>query len=120
MSDDVGHGIQKIDKTTFRVDRHLVDAILEEQVDRRRDESLIFPDSEKGRVVGFRLFGVRSDSLLARLGLQNGDRVESVNGFAMTTPEKVLEAYAHLRTSNRWSVLVTRRGSRLQLQYQVL
>jgi hypothetical protein len=39
------------------------------------------------------LFGIRPDTLLGTLGLENGDRLQTINGFDMASPEKALEAY---------------------------
>ena len=72
-----------------------------------------------GKVVGVRMFGIRPDTLLGTLGLQNGDRLESINGFNMASPEKALEAYARLRTADHLTVQVNRRGANQNLDYNI-
>ena len=52
----------------------------------------IVPEQENGKVVGIRLFGIRPETLLGTLGLENGDRLQTINGFDMASPEKALEA----------------------------
>jgi general secretion pathway protein C len=115
----VALGMLKLDGDTFVVARRVIDAILEQQSE-LMTQARIVPESENGRVVGIRLFGVHPDSLLARLGFQNGDRLETIGGFEMSDPEKALDAYAHLRTSKDLSVIVNRRGSRVRLEYYIL
>jgi general secretion pathway protein C len=61
-------------------------------------------------VAGIRLFGIRSDSLLGLLGIQNGDRLESINGFALGSPAEALEAYARLNRSPNLNLRLNRRG----------
>jgi len=69
--------------------------------------------------VGIRMFGVRPDTLLGTLGFQNGDRLESINGFNMASPEKALEAYARLRTASALNVKLSRRGQPVAIDYHI-
>jgi general secretion pathway protein C len=77
------------------------------------------PEQKDGKTVGIRLFGIRPDTLLGSIGLQNGDRLEKINGFDMASPEKALEAYARLRTAPSLSVQLTRRGAPTTLEIQI-
>lgn len=110
--------IQKVSDSEFNVDRTVVDKILENQAELMRSARIV-PETKDGKVVGVRLFGIRPDTLLGTLGLQNGDRLESINGFNMASPEKALEAYARLRTANNLAVKVNRRGSPLSIDYRI-
>ena len=111
VPDDIKKGIQKVGGTEFNVDRGVVDKILENQAELTR-QARIVPEQENGKVVGIRLFGVRQNTPPGALGMENGDRLEKINGFDMTSPEKALEASARLRTSDYLTVSVNRRGSR--------
>ena len=71
------------------------------------------------KVVGIRLFGVRPDTLLGTLGMENGDRLEKINGFDMTSPESALEAYARLRTADKLTVSLNRRGQETNVDYNI-
>ncbi len=118
VADDIKKGIQKVGATEFNIDRGVVDKILENQAELMR-QARIVPEQENGKVVGIRLFGVRPDTLLGSLGMENGDRLEKINGFDMTSPEKALEAYARLRTSDHLTVSVNRRGQATNLDYNI-
>src|SRR6185369_16366933 len=111
-------GIQKISATEFNIDRGVVDKILENQADLMR-QARIVPEQENGKVVGIRLFGVRNDTLLGHLGMENGDRLQTINGFDMASPEKALEAYARLRTADKLTVSINRRGQNMNLDYNI-
>ena len=115
---DIKNGIQKVGATEFNVDRSVVDKILENQAELMK-QARIVPEQENGKVVGIRLFGVKPDTLLGTLGMENGDRLEKINGFDMTSPEKALEAYARLRTSDHLTVSVNRRGTATNLDYNI-
>ena len=70
-------------------------------------------------MVGIRLFGIRPDSLLGTLGLENGDRLSSINGFEMSDPQKALEAYSKLRTADHLTVAVNRRGKPMNIDFNI-
>ena len=92
--------------------------ILENQADLMR-QARVIPEQENGRTVGIRMMGVKADSLLGVLGMQNGDRLQTINGFDMSSPEKALEAYARLRTADKLTVQVNRGGKNMNLDYNI-
>jgi general secretion pathway protein C len=110
--------IQKVSATEFNVDRQVVDKILENQAELMRSARIV-PEQENGKVVGIRLFGIRPDTLLGTLGLENGDRLQTINGFDMASPEKALEAYARLRTADHLTVQVNRRGQNTNIDFNI-
>ncbi len=109
LPDDIKNKIKKISDTEFEVDRSVVDAVLSNQAQLMRSARII-PETKNGQVVGVRLFGIRPDTLLGTLGIQNGDRLETINGFSMSSPEKALEAYTRLRAAEGLTLQVDRRG----------
>jgi general secretion pathway protein C len=70
----------------------------------------IIPHEEYGRVVGVRLYGIRTGGLAHLLGFQNGDLLRSVNGVDITDPDAALRAYARLREQDAHVFDLTRRG----------
>lgn len=115
---DIASKIQRVSATEFNVDRQVVDKILENQAELMKSARIV-PEQENGKVVGIRLFGIRPDTLLGTLGLENGDRLQSINGFDMASPEKALEAYARLRTADHLTVQVNRRGQNTNLDFNI-
>ena len=115
---DIASKISKVSENEFNVERSVVDQILENQAELMRSARIV-PEKEGDKVVGIRLFGVRKDSLLGTLGLENGDRLQTINGFDMSSPEKALEAYAKLRTSDRLTVTVNRRGKPMNIDFNI-
>ena len=115
---EIASKIHKVSDTEFQIDRAVVDNILEKQADLMKSARIV-PEQKDGKVVGIRLFGIRPDTLLGKLGIQNGDRLESINGFDMASPEKALEAYARLRTAENLNVKVTRRGKPMSIDFRI-
>ena len=99
----VRRGHREDNDTKFSIQRSLVDKALANQGSLMRAARVI-PHEENGRVVGVKLYGIRRNSLLGRLGVRNGDMLRTINGFSMTSPDTALEAYSRLRTatSSRW------------------
>lgn len=114
----IDSGVQKLGENEYNVDRSLVDRLLENQASLMRS-ARILPHEENGSVVGFKIYGVRRNSLLGKIGLQNGDIVHAINSFDMTSPDKALEAYARLRNADHLTVSVTRRGQRQNMDYNI-
>lgn len=115
---DMAAKIHKISDTQFDIERSLVDQVLENQGELMKSARIV-PEKEGDKVVGIRLFGVRPDSLLGTLGLENGDRLQSINGFEMSDPQKALEAYARLRSADKLQVTVNRRGKPTTIDFSI-
>jgi len=115
---EVKSKIVRVSDTEFDIDRSVVDKILENQAE-LMNATRLAPDTKDGKVLGIRLFGIKPDSLLGALGLQSGDRLESINGFNMGSPEKALEAYARLRTASQLDVVVNRRGAEVSIVHHI-
>jgi len=111
---EIAAKIHKISETEYELDRSVVDQILEQQA--LLMKSVRMRPSKDG---GMKLHGIRKDSLLGTLGLKNGDQLQSINGFDMSDPEKALEAYTRLRTADRMTVQVTRKGKPQSLDYKI-
>lgn len=116
--DDMEAGIQRISDTNFNIDRSLVDRVLENQAELMRTARVI-PHEEGGRTVGVKLYGIRRNSLLGRLGVQNGDMLRTINGYDMASPDSALEAYARLRTADHLTLSIVRRGQPTTIDYNI-
>lgn len=115
---EMEEGISRVSDTEFTVSRGLVDQLLENQAELMRTARII-PHQEGGRTVGVKLYGIRRNSLLGRLGLQNGDMLRTINGYDMTSPDSALEAYSRLRGANNLTVAVVRRGQAMNIDYNI-
>ena len=117
-------GIVEIKPLTFSVDRAALAAEL--VTPRPRGGSLlsalsrsarIVPELREGKAVGFRLYSVKADGLLGRLGFANGDRVLSVNQLPLSSPEQAEQAHAALSRAERLDVRLERGGKEIGLTY---
>ena len=110
--------IQRVSANEFNIDRSLVDRLLLNQAELMR-MARVLPYQEGGRTIGVKLFGIRRSGLLARLGLENGDVLRTINGYDMSSPDKALEAYTRLRGADRLTISMQRRGTPQNLDYNI-
>ncbi|HEY3806786.1 MAG TPA: hypothetical protein VGL61_29485 [Kofleriaceae bacterium] len=75
----------------------------------------VVPAMANGMPSGFKLYAIRPGSLPARLGLENGDRLDAVNGMRIDSSAAALEAYTKLRHAVRLDVSLTRRNQPVEI-----
>lgn len=77
------------------------------------------PNIVDGKTRGFAVKMVRSDSILAGLGLVVGDVVMQVNGVPLDSPEKALQIFQQLREARHISLALERGGAPMTLEYDL-
>jgi len=73
----------------------------------------------EGRPSGFRLFQIKEDSIFHRLGLEDGDVVQRVNGTVVSDPTSLLSFLGRLRSEPRVAVDIVRGGGTRTLVYDL-
>jgi hypothetical protein len=111
-------GITKVDDENFILDRKEVDKWLADPIEISKGARVV-PSSKDGRPNGFKFYAIRPSSLYAQLGLQNGDTIHAVNGYDLSSPDKALEVYSHLRSATSLDVAITRRAKEYVLHYSI-
>ncbi len=117
-AEEMEQNIQQISETSFSINRTLVDRLLANQA-ALMSAARVIPHEEDGHVVGVKIYGIRRSSLLGHLGIQNGDMLRTLNGFDMTDPTAVLDAYSRLRTADSLSISMVRRGAPVTVDYAI-
>jgi general secretion pathway protein C len=116
--EELNAGITAVSETNYNVSRQLLDKVLGNQAELMRAARVI-PYEENGRVVGVKVYGIRRNALLGKLGIQNGDVLRTINGFDLSSPDSALEAYSKLRESDAFSIAMVRRGQPKTMEYAV-
>jgi len=106
--------LRKIDDTHVELTTKLVDALLANPMAIAKGARVV-PAVKDGKAAGFKLYAIRPTSFYAKLGLQNGDTLERVNGLDLATPEKALDVYTKIRDATKLVLDVTRRGKPVTL-----
>jgi hypothetical protein len=116
--EEVLRSIREISPAEHAIARHGLDVLAENEAVLMRSARIV-PEEVNGKVAGIRLFGVRPDGVLGRLGLENGDRIDRVMGKSIASPEQALEVYAALRAAKVIEIEVVRRGIPKKLTVRV-
>jgi general secretion pathway protein C len=113
------HRIEKTGPTSYVIDRSEVSKFLESQTELMKTP--LVPEKVGDQVVGYRLVKVKPGSAIAAIGLQAGDRIESIDGVSVTSAEGMMNAYARLSTGtlNHLTIHVTRDNKPINLDYTV-
>ena len=111
-------GVTRIDDRTVEVSRTFIDGLLEDQAKLMRLTRVV-PFQRDGKVVGYKLFGIRSSSPLSALGIRNGDVLLGVNGVSVTDSDGLLERYVALRRATSITLELERQGAPLQLHVRI-
>lgn len=118
MQKAVDGGIEVVSANERNVERSLVDRLIENSSE-LMSQARILPYERDGQVQGFKLYGIRRNSLLGKLGLRNGDIVNNIGGMEMTSPDRALQAYTKLQNASNLTVTVTRQGRRQNLDFNI-
>jgi len=118
MQASIDSGIKKIDDSNYEIDKSLVEKVLLNPMAVAKGARVV-PSMKNGKPDGFKLYAIRPSSAFAKLGLTNGDTLQSINGFDLTSADKALEVYTKLREATSLEVEVTRRGKPVTLKYSI-
>lgn len=77
------------------------------------------PNMQDGKANGFRLFAIRSGSLFQKIGLQNNDVVQRINGIELNDPGKAMSLFQDLQGETKLNVDVVRGGEPRTLSYEI-
>jgi general secretion pathway protein C len=114
----IDNGIKKLDDSNYEIDKSLVEKVLLNPMAVAKGARVV-PSMKNGKPDGFKLYAIRPTSAFAKLGLSNGDTLQSINGFELTSADKALEVYTKLREATSLEVEVTRRGKPVTLKYSI-
>jgi general secretion pathway protein C len=114
----VDRGVRKVSDTSYEIERGLVDKILADPSVVAR-QARIVPSIKDGKANGFKMYAIRPNSVFAKIGLQNGDTIQSINGFDMSSPDKALEVYTKVRSASNLSISILRRGQPVSMDYSI-
>jgi general secretion pathway protein C len=77
------------------------------------------PYFEDGKTVGFRVFAIKPGSVFEKIGLQNGDIINRVNGVELTDPTKAISLFTELQNEGHIAVDLKRNAATKNLSYVI-
>ncbi|MCO4771714.1 MAG: PDZ domain-containing protein [Deltaproteobacteria bacterium] len=111
-------GIEKTGDNEYSVPEDDVKWALD-NLDKMSREARVVPNFSDGKTNGFKVFAIRRNSALRKMGLKNNDVLTSVNGFDLSNTEKALEIYGKLQSEKSFSLEVLRNGEPVTIEYGI-
>lgn len=114
----IDSAIKKVSDNMYEIDRAFVDKVLANPMGVAKGARIV-PSVKDGKTNGFKLYAIRPNSVYAKLGLQNGDTLQSINNFGLTSIDQALEVYTKLREASSLEVDLVRRGKQEKFRYSI-
>ncbi|ETW99763.1 MAG: hypothetical protein ETSY1_13775 [Candidatus Entotheonella factor] len=116
--DDSREDVIQVDAATWRIRREL----MQEQfanLGGLSQQARVAPYIVQGETQGFQVTRLKANSLLQKIGLQNGDVLQKVNGSTITSPADALQAYQQLQQAGTVRLEILRRNRASTLTYEI-
>ncbi len=111
-------GIKEVSPGRFEVDRAMLDEQLND-LDNLVRQARVIPHYKRGKPAGFKVVGIRSNSIFRHLGLKSGDVLKSVGGEELTSINKALGLFEKLKSSDNLNLDLERRGKMSSFEYNI-
>lgn len=104
---------------TFQIDRREVEEAMSDLNSLFKQARAVPYTTQEGVPQGFRLFSIKADSLIDRLGVKNGDIIQRVNGVEMSDPSTAFSLLQDLQGLSQVQVDVMRNHQPITLSYEI-
>jgi membrane-associated protease RseP (regulator of RpoE activity) len=111
-------GIKKVGERRYEVQRSTLELVMGNLALLSRS-ARIMPDLRNGKPHGLRLVAVMPNGPLAKIGLQKGDVILSINGSEMTSVQNALELYGKLKSAHEVALGLERGGKKVSQDYTI-
>jgi general secretion pathway protein C len=111
-------GIKKTGDNKYDIPEDDVKYALD-NLDKMAREARVVPNFADGQTNGFKVFAIRRNSALRKMGLKNNDVLTSVNGFDLSNTEKALEIYSKLQAEKSFTLEIMRNGEPVSMEYDI-
>ena len=112
-------GVQKVAQDSYAIDRREVDHAINNLSELFTQVRAVPYTLKEGVVQGFRLFQIKSGSLIDRIGLKNGDVIQRVNGVEISDPSTAFQLLQDLQGHPQVRVDVLRNQQPATLSYEI-
>jgi type II secretion system protein C len=111
-------GIRSVTKNRWVLDkRELTGAI--ENISQLLTQARLIPNFTAGRPDGFKIVSIMPRSFYEKIGLQNGDVLQQVNGVEIKDPQSFLAVFQQLKEENNFSLDLMRNSNKETFQYEI-
>jgi general secretion pathway protein C len=118
LTQELERGIKKVGERRYEVKRSTLESVMGNLALLSRSARIV-PDVRNGKPHGLRLVALRPNGPLAKIGLQKGDVIMSINGLDMTSPENAHTLYGKLKSANQVALGLERGGKKVSQDYTI-
>jgi type II secretory pathway component PulC len=112
-------GIVRKGQGEFEVDRSVIERVRQDPSQLMAFGQLVPERDGNGTTLGVRLAKLAPGTLPVALGLESGDRLDTINGFRVGNPEQLMEAYARLSSAQMITLAIVRQGRPQSIDYAI-
>lgn len=111
-------GVRQVTANKWVLDRREMIRALE-NVPQLLTKARLVPNFTDGRPDGFRIFAIVPNSFYDKIGLQNGDVLQRINGIDIKDPQSFLSVFQQLRDESRVTMDLVRNNVRDSFEYEI-
>lgn len=113
-----GERIRKTADNKFLIDRRELESTVA-NINEVFTQARAVPFFENGKTIGFRVFAIKPGSVFEKIGLQNGDVINRVNGVELTDPTKAISLFTELQNEGHIAVDLQRNKQAKNFSYEI-
>jgi len=115
-----GNGtVRKLAQDTFQLERREIEHAMNNLGTLFKQVRAVPYATKDGVPQGFRLFSIKANSLIDRLGVKNGDIVQRVNGVEISDPSTAFSLLQDVQGQSRVQIDVMRNHQPVTLSYEI-
>ena len=111
-------GIRSVARNKWVLDKRELTGALE-NISRLLTQARLIPNFTAGRPDGFKVVSITPRSFYEKIGLQNGDVLQRINGVDVKDPQSFLVVFQQLKEENNFSLDLLRNNSKETFQYEI-
>ena len=111
-------GIVKVTPNQWVLDRQEITAALD-NLPQLLTKARVVPNFTSGKPDGFRIFSIVPDSFFFKIGLQNGDILQRINGVEVKDPENFMKVFQQLKGETSVTLDLVRNNQKQTFAYEI-
>ncbi len=111
-------GIVKVTPNQWVLDRQEISAALD-NLPQLLTKARVVPNFSAGKPDGFRVFSIVPDSFFSKIGLQNGDVLQRINGVEVKDPENFMKVFQQLKGETAVTLDLVRNSQKQTFAYEI-
>lgn len=117
-SGGLGSGIEKVGDNKFIIAEAEINKAMS-NLEELQKAARVVPHYQNGEIVGYKVFRIKANSVITKLGLKNGDILERVNGESLKDPSKLMGLYSSMKQNKSFQLDIQRRNQPVTLSYDI-